>query len=343
MSEQLHCEGAGTSPLGTTSLRRWWQRRRVRTALLTAAVVGVLGILVHRLEDLLEALSGVEPDLSYVPAIIGLATVYYLLKALRWHYYLRLSDVRLSWWRSSAAYLAGQWFTFTPAGELVRSYLLHDRYGVPIDRSAPTVACQALMDFASLALVGFLASLWVPALVPVVLPVAGGVLAFIAALLFPLPRRWLRVTPVAGRLPLVRSRRVQALLAHADTLLAWRPTLVGLALGLPAVAAGAGTLLAAGLALHVEGWQPLHALVVYSMAQLLGGISIFPQGLGVTEASGTALLTLLEVPAFQAASAVLLFRLCTLGWSILLGGGALVFLRLDRPPQETGSIAGGTP
>jgi uncharacterized membrane protein YbhN (UPF0104 family) len=315
----------------------------VRTALLIAAVVGVLGILVHRLEDLLEALSGVEPDLGYVPAIIGLASVYYLLKALRWHYYLRLSDVRLSWWRSSAAYLAGQWFTFTPAGELVRSYLLYNRYSVPIDRSAPTVVLQALMDFASLALVAFLACLWVPMLAPVVLPVAGGVLAFIAALLFPLPRRWLRVAPVVSRLPLVRSQRVQALLTHADTLLGLRPTLVGLGLGLPAVAVGAGTLLAAGLALHVEGWQLLDALVVYSMAQLLGGISIFPQGLGVTEASGTALLALLEVPALQAASAVILFRLCTLGWSILLGGGALVLLRLDRLPQHTGSTVGGTP
>jgi uncharacterized membrane protein YbhN (UPF0104 family) len=341
VSEQLHSESARIRPLAATALRRWWRHRHVRTALITGAVIGVLGILVHRFEDLLEALSGTEPDLGYVPVMIALATLYYFLKALRWHFYLRVSKVRLSWWRSCAAYLAGQWFTFTPAGELVRSYLLFERYRIPFERSAPTVVLQALMDFASLALMAILAAVWVPVLLPVVLPVAMPVLAFMLALLFPLPRRWLRSAPVLHRLPLIRSRRFQALLDHADTLLAVRPTLVGLGMGLPAVAVGAGTLVAAGMALHVEGWHLVPALLVYSIAQLLGGVSIFPQGLGVTEASGTALLALLEVPALQAASAVILFRVCTLGWSILLGGCALVVLRLDRGRDCADVTAGG--
>jgi len=79
-----------------------------------------------------------------------MALLYYVLKALRWHYYLRVAGIYVPLRRSMAAYLAGQWFTFTPAGELMRAYLLGagDRFSLV----APTVVMQAVVDFASFAL-----------------------------------------------------------------------------------------------------------------------------------------------------------------------------------------------
>jgi uncharacterized membrane protein YbhN (UPF0104 family) len=307
------------------------RRARWRTVALSVVAVAALGLILLRAEDLLEGLSGTEPDLGYVLPIVGLATGYYVLKALRWHYYLRLSDVRLPWWRTSAAYLAGQWFTFTPAGELVRGYMLRERYGVPLERSTPTIVLQALMDFASLAVVGVLVLPLLPALAPVSLPVSLPVIAAVGALALPAPRRWLRSSAFIARTPLGRSQRFHTILDHADLLLAPQALLAGLALGTLAVLFGAASLLLAGMALRVEGWRASEAVVTYTVAQLLGGLSVLPQGLGVTEASGTALLALMDVPSWQAAAAVLLFRLCTLGWSVLLGGGALLLLRLDRP------------
>ena len=54
---------------------------------------------------------------SLFPIALTLSLVYYLLKALRWHYYLGVVGIRMDWRRSVMVYLSGQWFAFAPAGE----------------------------------------------------------------------------------------------------------------------------------------------------------------------------------------------------------------------------------
>jgi glycosyltransferase 2 family protein len=315
-------------------LPRSWGRD-ARSVALGVLLVMALWLTSSRLDTLRQDLAGTSVDLTFVPAMLVLTTVYYVLKALRWHYYLRISGVRVAPGRTTTAYLAGQWFAFTPAGEFTRSLLLQ-RYGVAYERSVPAVMVQALIDLASLALVATaILPLW-PALAPLVLPVTLPVLAALTVLALPATRAW--GSTWLDRTPLGRSRRFQTLFHHAGDLLALRPLLVGLAVGVPTVLAGAGVLLIAGAALDVPGWETAPAVLIYSVSQLLGGLSFLPHGIGVTEGSGTALLALLGVPVGQAAAAIILFRLCTLGWGALLGAAALLRLHLDRSGSGTTEV-----
>jgi uncharacterized membrane protein YbhN (UPF0104 family) len=291
--------------------------------LLLVALVAVGGRLLE-MGDTLTTLLSLEP-LFLVPVLLA-ALAYYLLKALRWHYYLRVAGIRVAVSRSVAAYLAGQWFTFTPAGELMRVYLLGA--GSRFALVAPTVVMQVVMDFASLALVATLAVSFYPSMAPVVLPLTVPILATLGMLASPTLRRFASTWQLVRRFSAGRGKLVSGQLA---LLLQPRPVLAGLLMGVPAVIAGALALYIAGVALGIENWGPFRVTSVYAITQLIGGVSPLPQGLGVTEGSGTVLLTFLGVEPEAALAAMLLSRAAVLGFSVLLGLVAFVVLRLTVP------------
>ena len=310
-------------------------RRLIRIGvgvLLLIAIVAVGSRLV-RMEETFRTLAALHP--LYLAPILLLALLYYVLKALRWHYYLRVGGIDVTLARSMAAYLAGQWFTFTPAGELMRAYLLGARERFAL--VAPTVVMQAVVDFASLALMATLAVPLYPALAPLVLPVTLPLLLTLTMLAAPPLRRMASTWRVVRRLTRGRGADVTG---QFSTLLAPWPVTAGLLMGVPTVLAGALAFFISGLALQIEGWDAVRATAVYSMTQLLGGVSPLPQGIGVTEGSGTAMLGYLGIDPGVALAAMLLSRGAVLGFSVLLGLIALVALRVTVPELRDVSVTG---
>jgi uncharacterized membrane protein YbhN (UPF0104 family) len=78
-------------------------------------------------------------------------------------------------------------------------------------------------------------------------------------------------------------------------------------------------------------WSPVEAGGVYTVMQLVGGLSPLPQGLAVTEGIGAVLLTYLGIDSTQAIAAILVFRAATLGLSASVGLLAFLLLRLTSP------------
>jgi uncharacterized membrane protein YbhN (UPF0104 family) len=262
-------------------------------------------------------------DRGYLTPIVLLALAYYLLKALRWHYYLHEVGLAVPLGRSLAAYLAGQWFIFTPAGELMRAYLLGN--SAPFALAAPTVVVQALADFLALAVVATAMVALYPALAPVVLPLTLPIL--VAAVVLAAPPLWQRAAAWRPLAWLWRGKG-HRVVEESRHLLGPRPTAVGLLLGLPAVLAGGVALYLAGLAVGLTDWDLARAQGVYAVMQLLGGLSGAPHGLGVAEGSATLLLTYLGVEAAVALAAVVLLRAVLLGLSAALALAGLLRLRL---------------
>ena len=310
-------------------------RRLVRlgVGLLLLVAIVVVGSRVVRMEETFRTLAALHP--IYLVPILGLAFLYYVLKALRWHFYLRVGEIDVPLVRSMAAYLAGQWFTFTPAGELMRAYLLGARE--PFGLVAPTVVMQAVVDFASLALMATLAVPLYPALAPVVLPVTLPLLLTLLMLATPPLRRIASTWRVAQRLTSGRGAEVTGQFAR---LLAPWPVVAGLLIGVPTVLAGALAFYISGLALQIEGWDVVRATAVYAMTQLLGGVSPLPQGIGVAEGSGTALLGYLGIDPGAALAAMLLSRGAVLGFSVVLGLIALAALRVTVPELRDVPVGG---
>lgn len=262
---------------------------------------------------------------------------YYLLKALRWHYFLRVIDIRLPLRRSVLVYLAGQWFAFTPAGEFVRAYLMTG-YGFSFSRGSAAVAVQVLFDFLSLALVGSFSVLRYRDMATMVLPftaiLMAGILAFAYSPLIGWERRF-SFAAGAGRL---LGAPWRSFYQYSLLLLGWRSLLIGLALGLPAVVVAAAVLeeISRGYQISVSLSQSAY---IYSLSHLAGGLSMLPHGLGAIEGSAVALFHYAGIDTADAATAIVLFRLSTVGLGIILGAGSLLLLRTPFagpvPPRDS--------
>ncbi|MBM3942724.1 MAG: flippase-like domain-containing protein [SAR202 cluster bacterium] len=271
--------------------------------------------------------------LPYLAVALGLAAINYLLRFLRWQFYLRTLSIPVPVPVSALVFLGGLALSITPGklGELVKSYLLRDRSGVPVTLSAPVVLMERFTDVIAVALVGMAglalpASQQLPLLVSLVLLSVLLLCAVAALLVF-----WRRGDRLLD-LPLVRrwGQAVRESQEGMRRLLGFRPLAVALLLALLAWCSE-------GLALWVilRGLDAeisvLQAVPIYAAATLVGAISTLPGGLVGTEGSMVALLQQAGVSRGPAAAATLLVRLATLWFAVVIGLAALVCWRWRRP------------
>src|SRR5262249_44210181 len=96
-------------------------------------------------------------DWWYLPLILGLTCVNYLLRFVKWQFYLRIIGVKgFSRGDSFLSYFSGLGMTVTPAkaGEWLKCYLLRELHGTPFSRSAPILIAERLTDCLGLVLLG---------------------------------------------------------------------------------------------------------------------------------------------------------------------------------------------
>ncbi|MBI2862061.1 MAG: flippase-like domain-containing protein [Chloroflexi bacterium] len=262
---------------------------------------------------------------SQLPFVLLLSLGYFLLKALRWQYFLRAISIQVPLRRSVLIYLAGQWFAFTPAGEFVRAYLL-TAYGFSFSHASAGVAVQVLFDILSLAVIGSISVFWYRQQAILILAFTAvlivGILVFVYV---PLTIRTGGSRLASGRWS-VLGASWGSLYQYSRQLLSWKTLLVGLALGLLAVVVGAVVLLEVSHGYEIA-MDLSQSAYIYSLSQLAGALSSLPHGLGAIEGSSIALFHYAGVDTSFAASAVILFRLCTVVWGLILGGISLLVLR----------------
>lgn len=277
-------------------------------------------------------------------AALGLATTNYGFRFAKWQYYLRrLGVAHVSRADSLLVFLSGFVLTVTPGklGEVFKSAVLARTHRVPVERTAPIVVAERLTDVIAIVLLVVLGSLgfsggWLWAALG-----ACAVGAGLVAILWERPVRGL-LTLLGGRpraaalVPRLTRAYDSLRLVASPRALAWPVLLSFVGWGLE------------GLALHLLiggfGWHPAlpFSVFFYATATLAGALVPVPGGLGVTEAViHEQLVHVAGTPEGVATACMLLIRLATLWWAVLVGFVALGGLRL-RFPRELGS-AGPAP
>ena len=268
-------------------------------------------------------------------AALGLAAANYLLRWVRWHYYMRILKIPVGLASSGVIFVAGLSMAISPGrvGELAKSYFLRERVGVPVARSSAAVVAERVMDLVGVLLL----SVWGLFLVPygwvAAIVVIAGVAAFFLlcvspwgsekVLALPLPARWkpFLVNARDSMQQLSGPRELAVVLPLS--LAAW--FMEGLAMWVVLQGLGAPGSLG-------------EAVSIYAAATLLGAVSLLPGGLVGTEGGMIALLGRLDMSRTTASSATFIVRVCTLWFAIVLGVLALVYLqfRLSNSERESG-------
>ncbi len=269
-------------------------------------------------------------DWRFLPLALATTLANYLIRFLRWHYYLHVIGVKNVPRRDSLMiFLSGFSLTMTPGklGEVLKSFLLKNRYGTPVSYSASIVFAERLTDVVGVVILAA-AGL---AFYPLGLGALAIVLVVTTIFVVIVQQRPLaeRLLDLFARLPLIgRSANLaRNLYESAYLMLRAKPLLVAIAL---ATAAWFGECITFFIVLLGIGLPPtflllLQATFIYAAASLFGAVSMLPGGLGATE-GGMALLLqqIVAVAREEAVAATLIVRLCTLWFAVLLGVIALL-------------------
>jgi uncharacterized membrane protein YbhN (UPF0104 family) len=256
-------------------------------------------------------------------AALALAALNYLLRFLRWCYYLKILKIDVPLKLSFLVFLAGLALsmTFGKVGELVKGYFLRNRAGVRLASSIPAIMMERLTDVVSVVLVGLVGLALLPVSIRWIL---------VAVLSLCAVSTWFLVSRHNDRLlqlPVLRRWRDEVQLSREGLrrLTALGPLVLAISLGgLAWLSEG----LAFWLILHGLDFEvsPLQALPIYASATIVGAITTLPGGLVGTEGTMLAMLQQAGVARDGASAATLLIRLVTLWFAVGIGLIALAVL-----------------
>ena len=253
----------------------------------------------------------------------GLCLLSYVLRGLRWRFWMAYHDRHFGWVEGLRLYLAGYAFTPTPGnvGEAMRGLLLAKRPLTPL-QSLTIFGAERLADLLCLLLLCVPALLWLvnhPALEGMTGWMAG--LALVALLM---------VAVLMGLVWRHRQRLLQRFgwLQEAWVCLSVRP-LVWFGLTLTAWAAQglAVWLICRAFDVHM---MPVTAIAFYAVAMVAGALSALPAGLGSMELVLTGLLVAQSASTAVALNITVLARLLTLWLAVAIGVLALLYSAVVR-------------
>jgi len=268
-------------------------------------------------------------------AALGLASLNYVVRFGRWHYYLKVLGLEVPAGHSLLVFLGGFSLTVTPGklGEVVKALLLRESHGIPAARTAPIVIAERFTDLVGLLLLACV-GIFTFKIDARFLLIGAGLIGFglVVVSVAPVAAFFLRL---AARVPGVRrfAPKLEEAYRTTSELLRPRPLLLGVVLStiswfFECTAFWAVVHGFAGAAIDIQA-----ATFIYASMTVAGALSFLPGGLGVTEAGMLAMLGELGTGCGRsvAAAATFVTRLCTLWFAVLIGIVALlIFARQTK-------------
>jgi len=300
--------------------------KKIEGLLTKSIIVGLLlYFLIFALADadrVLDALA--HFNLSIVLLSLLLVFTGYFIRMKRWSYLLSILKVRPK--MSRLVFFSGLSMTITPGkiGEFLKCLLLKRAEGVDKSKTAPVVVMERLGDLIGFSMLLLLASPFFIYKPVHSLTVVSLVIVAIFIFLAVLTTEWftkkiesitLRITGKKVRKTRQFQRSMKKLfnkqvIAYTAILGAASWFLEGTVLWL----------IVSGFGFKVPFMQ---VISIFSLCSLLSGISMIPGGFGVIEGGLYFFLSRIRIPTSSAVGIIVIFRLCTLWFAILLGAFSL--------------------
>lgn len=268
------------------------------------------------------------PWLVMLP-VLALRVMNWVLRFVKWHFYLWVVGVRdLRRDDSAAVFVSGFVLALSPGkvAEVLKAVIIKSLTGAPVARTLPVVGAERLSDGVAVLIllavaIGMLAAdeYW---------PVVVGALAVIALLVVLLQYRQLCLWLLdrAAEIPGVRriAGPLRDFYASSYEIVRWKNLAVAVGLGtLANLLDGVGVyLILVGLGKPAVLATFYEALLVISLSVVVGSLSALPGGLGAADLSiGMTMRTIVGLDPAAAGFATLLARFVQLWWGVLVGMG----------------------
>ena len=280
---------------------------------------------------------------ALLPLILGLTTMNYLFRFVKWEYYLRVIGVKgLKRRDSFLIFFSGLGMVITPGkvGEWLKSYLLREVHGTPIVRSAPILIAERLTDSIALLIICAAGVFVFGDFWPAFVVVAVGAVLFVAVSRH--RPTAMRIIHLGDRIPVLKRFVPQIEEFYESTYALMSPRAVVL-MGALSTFSWFFEVLGfyftfIGLGLDGGSDLLLKSAFILPIATLASALLLTPGGLGVAEGALVTLsVALLDISRSAAAVATFIIRFGTLWFGVIIGLIAFAVLSrrlsLDKDPE----------
>jgi uncharacterized protein (TIRG00374 family) len=299
------------------------------------AIAFYLGIIIY--SNLWDVLGAFKLFKWYLlPIILSLIFIEYLIRSIRWNYYLDELKISIQRKRSYLIFFTGLSMSITPGkvGELIKAFLLKDECGTPMSKGTSIVFIERITDvigICGLAIIGLFSVSYGMNSILIVTAI------FILFVLVIQNRKLSgKLVKVIGKIPLIRryKKDIDAVYETSHDLLQPKNLMVGVGFGFISWSLECICLylISFGFGIHLGLFE---SVFIVSFSLIIGNISMLPGGLGITEGSMLGILLTLNVSSVMAVAVVILFRLVTLWFAVIIGLVAMsILLKKKRMEDE---------
>ena len=257
--------------------------------------------------------SGVNPHLAVLITGVGMVnTAYYMGR-----YFLSAFNYTIN------AGICGAFNNNIKIGEVVKSYILKKSHSQPISKTAPIVFIERYYDLVGIILISLI-GIWFVNLEKIII-----ILLFIGAvsILVISQRRDLveSVLKKISTIPILKKYLVNILSTFDSIHVLLRPRIYTKGIAYSILAWGIESL---AVYMIFQGFKieldfPI-VVLIFTLSTIIGGLSMLPGGIGVTEGGMLGLLLLHNIDYTVAFGLVLMVRVFTLWFSVIIG---IIFLK----------------
>lgn len=276
-------------------------------------------------QKVISLITAISP--AYLMMIVASVLFNYALRFIKWHWFLGILSIKVPFKLNLWIFFSAFTMVLSPAklGELVKSFLLKSRLGIPAARTAPVVVAERLTDLLGLLIlcsIGFSQfAFGGRTLILVTLVMTAAIVAITR------PSFWEMLDRILShKSGLTRLRQsIRAIQQSTRDLLSLKSLLFSVPLSALSWAGEGVALYLIFSSMHLEIPNLLAiSLFAHAFSSIAGAVSFLPGGLLVAEGSMAAFFVYVAIPDAAAVSATFLIRAVTLWFAVLLG--AIVFL-----------------
>lgn len=257
---------------------------------------------------------------KYFPIILLIIYTTFLLKFIKWNYYLKYLNVNVPLNVSFKIFMASLVMSITPGkiGDLIKSYMLKEVNGTPVNSTIPIVFAERVTEFVSLLLLVILGlNLFSKSIIIVLISLLSIIILFILLFNSRINNKLISLLSKSKKLEKYIDP-INLTISNSKILLSPKPFALMFILSfiIWLVEAFGFYLI---LIQFSNDFSVLWAYFTYLFSIFIGSVSMLPAGLGITDGSLTFLLIQNGFSKEIAVSTTLIIRIATLWFALIVG------------------------
>lgn len=254
-----------------------------------------------------------------------------VFKFLRWQIYTTALNLKITLTDSILVFTSGFVMTISPGkiGELLKSFLLKNKYQIPIAKSTPIIAAERIIEFLSLIFISLIGVIIYSSGLIYLLTIISILLAGILLVSSQKIRNILHNLLI--KLPFIKNneKNIEEFNSSLKKLFSIKIILKSLIISIIAwLFEFYGFYLV--LSAFTNDINLVLSSFIYSMSIIIGAVSMLPGGIGTTEGAITLLLSQNGLSENIAIASTIIIRFLTLWLSVLIGFVAMIIFLIKK-------------